>query len=398
MKTKYTLSKHFILKLCEHIKSGSLSIIDHEGTYHFEQASTAIEKKAALSVNNQQFYHKVLLAGTNGAAESYILADWDVNNLVHLIELIIANEKIFQKIDSGFSYLSNAINKLLHFFKSNNKTNAKLNILKHYDLGNEFFQTFLDPTMMYSSAVFNHANETLETASLNKLRIICEKLELNSNDHLLEIGTGWGGMAIFAATEYGCRVTTTTISDKQYAYVANKIQELNLQDKITLLHRDYRDLTGEYDKLVSIEMIEAVGHQYFDTFFKKCHSLVKDNGYLFLQAIVINDQAYEQAKNSIDFIKKYIFPGGCLPSIHAISQSISTHTRFQLTYLNDIGHHYSKTLDYWMQSFNNQLDRVRELGFSEEFIRMWNFYFAYCIAGFNQHYISDIHALWRKRV
>ena len=251
--------------------------------------------------------------------------------------------------------------------------------------------------MLYSCALYESEDMNLDAASTHKLRTICNTLQLKPEDHLLEIGSGWGGFAIFAAKEYGCRVTTTTISDKQYHYIKNEVARIDMQEQITILNCDYRDIVGEYDKLVSIEMVEAVGSAYFKTFFEKCNALLKPGGLFFLQAITINNKAYHQAKNDVDFIKKYIFPGGCLPSMAIINESISKYTQMQLIKCDDIGHHYSRTLSDWMTRFHHSIDEIKSLGFSEYFIRTWNFYFCYCIAGFRQSYINNIHALWQKK-
>jgi cyclopropane-fatty-acyl-phospholipid synthase len=251
--------------------------------------------------------------------------------------------------------------------------------------------------MMYSSAIFEAQDQPLESASLKKLDEICQRLKLNKEDHVLEIGSGWGGFAIHAASHYGCKITTTTISEKQYSYVKAKVQALGLADRIEVINKDYRILEGTYDKLVSIEMIEAIGFKYFDTFFEKCNSLLKDGGSFLLQAITINDQSYSSAKNEIDFIKKYIFPGGCLPSIQTMFDSVARKTSLQLLHARELGQDYALTLEAWRKRFHQKINEVRELGYSDKFIRMWEFYFCYCIAAFRQGYISDFHLLWKKR-
>jgi len=394
---KYSLEKALIFSLMQKITYGKIIIIDRSGSYSFGNENLLNDLKVRITINHPIFYRKLLIGGSNGAAESYIAGEWEIDNLTNLIEMVIRNELLLEKIDNGLAKIKNYLLKFLAFFSTNTRKIAKKNIHAHYDLGNDFFRCFLDPLLMYSAAVYPNDSSQLDEAALYKLTIIGEKLQLTPSDHLLEIGTGWGGLAIFLAQKYGCRITTTTISDQQYQYVKEKIEQLNLNHQITLLKQDYRDLKGQYDKLVSIEMIEAIGHQYFGQFFKICNALLKPGGLMFLQAIVINDQTYQKARNEIDFIKKYIFPGGCLPSIYTLSKATANYTRLQLIHLCDISAHYVKTLSDWKINFENNLDNIKQLGFSNEFIRMWEYYFCYCMAGFNQKYIGDIQAVWRKQ-
>jgi cyclopropane-fatty-acyl-phospholipid synthase len=391
-----SITEKLFFKLLNQIDTGQLTLIIDGLPVNFS-GNNPTDLLETVTVNNKQLYRRVLLAGSNGAAESYVAGDWDTDDLPRLLELILSNSHIFQKIEKGLAAITNFAINARRFFSFNHKVNARKNIGAHYDLNNDFFATFLDQTMMYSAAVYSPLANTLQAASLNKLRIVCEKLKLTASDHLLEIGTGWGGLAIFAAREYGCKVTTTTISEEQYKFVKEKILALNLTDKITLLKKDYRDLTGEYDKVVSIEMIEAVGHQYFDTFFKCCADRLRPDGLLFLQAITINEKAYLQARTAVDFIKKYIFPGGCLPAISVICNSVARQTSLQLLYLQDIGEHYVTTLQDWLTNFNKNIESIYALGFDERFVRMWKYYLSYCMAGFRQSYISDIHVLWQKK-
>ncbi len=391
-----TLFQKCIFKILRTLQYGNITILDGMNTYDFHADQSLNDCHVIVTVHDKKFYKAIFLNGSNGAADSYINGYWDVNDLEKLLEIIIKNKKAFGDFDKGIARLTNITTNMANYFSKNNKYRAKQNILAHYDLGNDFFESFLDETMLYSSAVYVENSDDLYQASLNKLKIICEHLQLNNKDHLLEIGSGWGGLAIYAAKHHGCKVTTTTISDKQYLYVKNKIAQLGLENNITLLNKDYRDLTGSYDKIVSVEMIEAVGYKDFDAYFKKCGQLLKSGGLILLQAIVINDHSYHQAKNSIDFIKKYIFPGGCLPSIQVIYHSVSHNTQFQLMHLNDIGKHYVKTLRDWLARFNKNIDLIKSLGYSEPFIRMWRYYLCYCAAGFNQAYISDVHCVWKN--
>lgn len=391
------IAKKMVFRLLKNIKKGTIKVSDDSGTYLFGQQKEDPELVATITIHNPKAYQSILLDGSVGAGTSYVDGAWSTNDLQKLITLVIKNDSLFYQIEGPIARLFSALRTILYKLKTNSIHRAKENILAHYDLGNDFFKLILDPTMMYSCALYKPQGITLEEASTKKIQAICDALQLQPSDHLLEIGTGWGGFACYAAKKYGCKVTTTTISDKQYLYVKEKIDQLGLSDQIELLKEDYRNLSGQYDKIVSIEMIEAVGHQYFDAFFHQCDQLLKPEGLFFLQAIVINDQAYEAAKNKVDYIKKYIFPGGCLPSVQSISDSIARQTTMQLMSFEDIGQHYFFTLNDWYKKLlANQADIIAQ-GFNESFIRMWEFYFCYCAAGFRTHYISDIHGLWRKR-
>jgi cyclopropane-fatty-acyl-phospholipid synthase len=286
--------------------------------------------------------------------------------------------------------------KLAHRFNRNTHDGSRKNISAHYDLGNDFFRLFLDPTMMYSSALFAGQRATLEDASIAKLDEICRQLELEADDHLLEIGTGWGGMAIHAARNYGCRVTTTTISREQFEHATAMVAEAGLQDRVTVLCEDYRHLEGRYDKLVSIEMIEAVGHQFYSNYFSCCSQLLKPGGKMVIQAITMSDQRYLQARDNVDFIKRYIFQGGCLPSIAVISDHLARDTDMQMVHLRDITPDYALTLAHWRERFMERLEDVREMGFDDQFIRMWEFYLAYCEGGFRERIISTVQLAFAK--
>jgi cyclopropane-fatty-acyl-phospholipid synthase len=278
----------------------------------------------------------------------------------------------------------------------NNRTGSRRNIAAHYDLGNEFFRLMLDETLMYSSAVFERPDMTLAEAQRARLDRICRKLALGPRDHVLEIGTGWGGFALHAATHYGCRVTTTTISREQYALAQERIAQAGLSDRVTVLLEDYRDLRGEYDKLVSIEMIEAVGHEYYETFFTRCSALLKPDGLMLLQAITIADQRYEAARKSVDFIQRYIFPGSCIPSVSVMAQAVARATDMRLMHLEDIGPHYATTLRHWRERLYANADALRQLDLPEEFLHMWEFYLCYCEGGFAERALGDVQLLLAK--
>jgi cyclopropane-fatty-acyl-phospholipid synthase len=388
------LAKKLISNSLSKLISGQIVLQDQNNELTFGQGGGL---SATLSVNNPTFYSKIMRQGSLGAAKSYIDGDWQTDNLRDLIRIMIQNEQAMGKLDSIFSKIPQLFSDILAKIERNTINRSQKHIHAHYDLGNAFFQSFLDESLMYSCALFESAEDSLVTAQQRKLAKITELLDAQSNDHILEIGTGWGSMAIYLAQTVGCHVTTTTISDEQYQYVSQRIHDLNLENKITLLKQDYRKLAGQFDKVVSIEMIEAVGHQYFDLFFTQCDRLLKPDGLLVIQAITMNEQNYERAKEHVDFIKKYIFPGGCLPSIHRISKSIANQTQLQWISLTDIGKHYGPTLRHWCQRFLQNRKQVRQLGFSDEFIRLWEYYFCYCEAGFEERYISDVQLLWKKR-
>jgi cyclopropane-fatty-acyl-phospholipid synthase len=337
-----------------------------------------------------------VFGGSIGSAEAYMAGLWSTSHLTNVIRLVILNQQMMEKMDKGWSWLSDPVHKLYHYFRRNTLKGSKENIVAHYDLGNDFYSLFLDKTLTYSCGIFEHENCTLEAASEAKYDRICRKLQLHPEDHVVEIGGGWGGFSIHAAKYYGCRVTTTTISDEQYTLAEKRIAASGLSHRIRLLRKDYRHLGGKFDKLVSIEMIEAVGHQYLNTFFQICSRLLKANGMMLLQAITIVDHMFDAHKRSVDFIKRYIFPGSCIPSIHAIMRSIANKTDLKLFHLEDITPHYVRTLAEWRKRFFDHIDDVRNLGFSETFIRMWEYYLCYCEGGFAERYIGNVQMLLTK--
>jgi cyclopropane-fatty-acyl-phospholipid synthase len=288
------------------------------------------------------------------------------------------------------------LNRLYHFLRKNTLEGSRKNILAHYDLGNEFYRLFLDETMTYSCGIFEGPDSSLREASVAKYDRICRKLQLEAGDRVLEIGSGWGGFAIHAVTHYGCRVTATTISERQYDLSRKRFAEAGVSDRVALLKRDYRDLAGSFDKIVSIEMIEAVGPQYLDTFFNVCSRCLEAHGMMLLQAITIADWAYERYIRDVDFIKRYIFPGGSLPSVAAMTSAAARATDMRLFHMEDITPHYAATLQRWRENFLTNVDRVRSLGFPEPFIRMWKYYFCYCEGGFRERYIGDVQMLFTK--
>lgn len=386
-------AKKQILQRLNKLQKGQLTIIDGNERHDFGNKS---ERSATIHVHDPRFYGEIAFGGSIGAGEAYMLGYWSADNLTNVIRLMTINQSVMDSLEGGYQWLSKPIMKVLHWLNSNTTEGSRKNIAAHYDLGNEMFALFLDPTMMYSSAMFDATTNTLQAASELKLKTICDKLDLTPTDHVIEIGTGWGGFAIYAATNYGCKVTTTTISQQQYALVKTRVEAAGLQDRITLLLEDYRHLTGQYDKLVSIEMIEAVGHQFYDTYFAKVSQLLKPDGLALIQAITIADQRFNSAIQSVDFIQHYIFPGSNIPSNTAMLTSITKVSDMRLFDLEDIGPHYATTLRMWRENFFANITQVRKLGYSEEFIKMWEFYFCYCEGGFAERALGDVHLLLAK--
>ena len=386
-------AKNQVLARLARLQIGQLSIIENgQKTVFGSDKSMA----ATVTVHDAHFYGEIAFGGSIGAGEAYMLGYWNSDNLTNVIRIMAANQGVMDALEGGYQWASKPLLKVLHYLNRNTADGSRKNIAAHYDLGNDFFKLWLDPSMMYSSAIFAPLDVSLEAASNKKLQVICDKLDLKPTDHVVEIGTGWGGFAIYAAKHYGCKVTTTTISRQQFDEAVVRVNAENLQDKITLLLNDYRDLEGKFDKLVSIEMIEAVGHQFYDTYFKKCASLLKPNGMALIQAITIADQRFETAKNSVDFIQRYIFPGSNIPSITAMLNSITKASDLKLYDCEDIGPHYATTLRKWRERFLANIDAVRKLGYSEEFIKMWEFYLCYCEGGFAERALGDVHLLLIK--
>lgn len=387
--------KKIVFNQLHKITKGSLTLKDASSSYTFGDQKN-IKLHAEILIHNPRFYRFVVFGGSIGCSEAYMSDYWSSPNLTNVIRLFAINPQLTDELESKFNILLKPFFRVIHRLNKNSQRNSKRNISAHYDLSNNFFKLFLDESMMYSSAIFKTRNQTLKAASLNKLDIICQKLNLKPTDHVVEIGSGWGGFAIFAAENYGCKVTTTTISQQQFSYTRDLINKKKLGKKITLLFEDYRNLEGKYDKLVSIEMIEAVGHHYYHEYFKKINTLLKPDGIALIQAITIRDQRYSQALQNVDFIQKYIFPGSCIPSIEIIQKNLTKETDMIISDLENINHHYAKTLNLWKKAFNKNQNKIIKLGFDERFIRMWNFYFSYCEGGFAERAINDFHILMSK--
>jgi len=390
------IAKRMLFKKLSDIDHGIIRITDNDETHEFGLLTDQCQLVVDLFIYDSRFYSDLAYGGSIGAGESYMSKYWDTNNLTDLIRIMVLNQDVLNSIDGSWAMVTEPLQKALHWLNRNTQRGSRKNIAAHYDLGNDLFELMLDKTMMYSCAVYPNTKSSLHEAQLYRLEKVCDKLKLKPDDHLLEIGTGWGGLSIYAANNYGCKITTTTISQEQYNLACERIKQEGLEDKITVLLQDYRNLTGKYDKLVSIEMIEAVGHQYFDTYFKQCSSLLKPDGLMLLQAITIADQRYASAKRSVDFIQRYIFPGSCIPSNTAMLGSITSSTDMNVIDLDDIGQHYVRTLSDWRHNVFINVDKLKERGYSDEFLRMWEFYLCYCEGGFAERAISDVHILLAK--
>ena len=375
------------------LEHGQVTVVDGARRHTYGRATPRCALQATVQVRDRRFYGEVAFGGSVGAGESFMAGDWTVDDLTALVRILLVNRGLLDGLDSGWSRLAEPVRRLLHAAARNTRRGSRRNIAAHYDIGNDFFELFLDPTMMYSCAVYERPDMTLQQAQIAKLDRICRKLELKPGDHLLEIGTGWGALALHAAQRYGCRVTTTTISREQHALARQRIDAAGLAERITLRMDDYRDLDGRYDKLVSVEMIEAVGHHYFDTFFRRCNALLVPGGTMLLQAITIDDRQYASARDSVDFIKRHIFPGCCIPSVSALTQSAVRASQLRLVDLEDIGPHYATTLAAWRRNLSANAEQVRARGYPEALLRMWHFYLSYCEGGFAERALGDVHML-----
>lgn len=405
------LARKAIFQALKHLQFGSLTLIEdfeqgvpNSQTFGSAEAQAVTDTVATLNsstvgrhplqvtltIHDSSVYRQLLFGGSIVLADSYINGEWDTEDLTGLIRLAARNLVVLNKLESRFAGVSRTFERAKHQLRNNDESGSKSNILAHYDLGNAMYERFLDDTMMYSSAVYPTPETSLARAQQHKLALICQRLQLSADDHVIEIGTGWGGFAIYAAQHYGCRVTTTTISDAQYQEAQRRVQQAGLEDKVTLLKQDYRELTGHYDKLVSIEMIEAVGHEYLPTFFAKCNELLKPTGLMVLQAITFNDQNYQDYLGSVDFIQTHIFPGGCLLSNQELNTQFTEQTDMVIKQLHDYGFDYAYTLRDWRAAFMDQRQEIKALGYDEAFIRLWEFYFCYCEGGFLERTIGVV--------
>jgi cyclopropane-fatty-acyl-phospholipid synthase len=349
--------------------------------------------EAAITVHDPAFYSDIAFGGSVGAGESFMLGHWRTDELTAVMRLMLRNQTALDGLEQGLARAAAPLRRFAHWLHRNTRTGSRRNISAHYDLGNDFFRLMLDETMMYSCALFERPDMTLVEASTAKLDRICKALGLAAGDHVLEIGTGWGGFAIHAAGRYGCRVTTTTISPSQFKLAKERVRAAGFEDRVTVLHEDYRDLEGTYNKVVSIEMIEAIGHLQYEEFFRKSAALLAPSGRMLLQTITIADRHYARTRDDVDFIKRYIFPGACIPAISALASAMANSSDLRIVALEDIGRHYATTLARWRANFLANLDHVRAQGYPESFIRMWEFYLCYCEAGFTERQLGDVQML-----
>ncbi len=354
------------------------------------------EADITIDIHDMRFYLDVMIAGSNGAASAYRDGYWSCDNLTSLFQLMVRNLDNTDELESGFATLGNWWLQRRHKARNNTRQGSKNNIQAHYDLGNEMFELFLDPTMTYSSGIFLNENSTMEEASFEKLDRICRKLELKFEHRLIEIGSGWGSFAIHAAKHYGCHVTTTTISKEQHKLANQRIKQQGLEDLIDIKLCDYRDLKGKFDKLVSIEMIEAVGHEFLPQYFSTCSSLLKKDGQMLIQGITMPDQRYQQYLKTSDFIQQFIFPGSCVPSLTAMVDAVTKASDLRVNHIEDIGPHYATTLRAWLETFMAKLEDVKLYGYGDDFIRLWEYYFCYCEAGFKERYTGVVQILMNK--
>jgi cyclopropane-fatty-acyl-phospholipid synthase len=384
-------ARRLVLARFASVREGVLRIREGEETFEFGAASAGLD--ATVTVLDPAFYAEVAFGGSVGAGESYMLDHWRTDELTALMRLMLRNRHALEAMDTGFARVSAPLRLAAHWLHRNTRAGSRRNISAHYDLGNDFFRLMLDATMMYSCALFERPDMTLAQASTAKLDAICRKLALAPQDHLLDIGTGWGGFALHAAGRYGCQVTTTTISASQYELARERVRAAGLEHRITVLLEDYRDLKGTYDKLVSIEMIEAIGERYFGEFFHRCAERLAPSGRMLLQSITIADRQYARARDDVDFIKRYIFPGCCIPSVSALTHAMAESSDLRIVHLEDIGPHYAATLAHWRDNFLRNRAQVRALGYPESFNRMWEFYLCYCEAGFAERALGDVQML-----
>jgi len=395
----WTINKLFragVVKRLARLQRGRLTLVDGAETFEFGRRES-IGLHATVNIRDARAYRFLAMGGSLGAAEAYLQHQWTCEDLVTFFRFMIRNTQALRELDRGWSQLRAPFRWVERFLDRNTKSGSRRNIAAHYDLSNEFFALFLDETMTYSSGIFEHPSGTLEEASIAKYDRLCRKLELGPGDHVVEIGTGWGGFAIHAAGQYGCRVTTTTISREQHDLARRRIEEAGLDHLVTLQLRDYRDLEGSYDKLVSIEMIEAVGHEFLETYYKKCASLLKPGGRMAIQAITIGEEEFDRYRGSTDFIQRYVFPGGCLPSPGSLNRAAQSTGQLRLDVSREFGAHYATTIAHWRRRFRDRLEAVHSLGFDDRFVRMWNYYLCYCEAGFREGKIGLSQLVYSRR-
>lgn len=350
--------------------------------------------RADLEIRDPRIWRKLATGGSLGAAEAYLDGWWESADLTSLVRLMARDRSVTGRLESGLARFGYLLARAWHALRPNSRGGSRRNIEAHYDLGNELFALFLDESMTYSAALFERPDDTLEVAQEAKIDRLCRKLQLTPADHLLEIGTGWGSFAMHAARRYGCRVTTTTISPAQFAEAGRRVAAAGLGDRIRIVQKDYRELEGSYSKIVSVEMIEAVGHEFLPSFFAALDRLVRPDGLVALQAITIADRNYEAARRSVDFIQRYIFPGGAIPSLTALYSAASRSSSLTPLHVEDLGLHYAETLRRWRERFEGAIERVRALGYPRRFERLWRYYLCYCEGGFRERVIGNAQMLF----
>jgi len=391
----HSIYKKIFFRLLAGLHEGFLEVVCPRETLSFGSPSSKL--KAMLVVNNERFFARVLLGGDIGMGEAFMDGDWSSPDLQSLLRLAVRNMDHLENGMRAAGALHSLVERIRHYLRGNTLIGSRRNISRHYDLGNNFYRLFLDFSMAYSCACFHSPQDTLEQAQQNKYELICQKLDLKPTDHLLEIGTGWGGFALYAAEHYGCRVTTTTISRQQFDYAQQLFAQRGLaDDRVHLKLEDYRNLRGEFDKIVSIEMFEAVGYKYYDEYFAACDRLLKPEGSMLLQTITIQEAKFESYLKQSDWIRKYIFPGGELASVAELLRALTRATRMQLFHMEDIGMHYALTLKEWRRRFLNNLNQVERLGFDKHFLRMWEYYLTCCEATFRERQTGTVQLLLTK--
>ncbi|MCA9212718.1 MAG: class I SAM-dependent methyltransferase [Planctomycetales bacterium] len=379
------------------LRGDVVEFIDNDGSLLLadDLRASGNRMRSSLIVNSDNLYSRLATDGALGFAESYIRGEWSTTDLTSLLRILYRNSSQ-HRISTAISRLSLLIQRVLRYFDENTLQGSRRHIAAHYDLSNEFFESFLDPTLMYSSAYFEKPDMSLHEASIAKLDRICQKLHLEPGHKVLEIGTGWGGFTLHCAKNHDVQITTTTISSAQAKKARERFTSAGLNDRVTLLEEDYRNLDGRYDRLVSIEMVEAVGERYLDEYFQRCGRLLKPGGRFVLQGIVMPEQRYESYRRNVDFIQAYIFPGGFLPSVTAMQQAVGCHTDLRLVGIEDLSSHYARTLSEWRSRFLAKLPKIRELGFDDRFIRMWEYYLCYCEAAFREQAVRVVQIVWDK--
>jgi cyclopropane-fatty-acyl-phospholipid synthase len=385
------IARRLLFARLARLTRGALRVRDGGETYDFGAERTGVE--AAIEVLDPAFYADTVLGGSVGAGESYMMGRWRADDLTALVRLMIDNRQTLDTVEGGLALVSAPLRRAAHWMHRNTRGDARRNIAAHYDAGNDFFALVLDETMMYSCALFDRPGMSLAEASTAKLDAVCRRLALGPADHVLEIGTGWGGFALHAARATGCRVTTTTISRAQYEFARERVRAAGLEGRVTVLLEDYRDVSGTYDKLVSIEMIEAIGHRQFEEFFRRCAARLVPGGPMLLQSITIAEERYAAARDEVDFIKRHVFPGCCIPSVGALASAMRAASDLRVVGIDEIGPHYARTLASWRANLLDRVEAVRTLGYPESFIRKWEFYLCYCEAGFAAGALGDVQML-----